>query len=233
VAFSYREDNMLFDSLNLQLEENSLNLLVGPSGAGKSTLGRIIAGIERPVKGDVCIGGHSILGQDLAFVLRGETIEAERHYELWRSSGNSIDTVQANYGISMLYLRHHPQYLRDMGYAERLLNDAFELASSSESSQFTRIFNRNGYALVLFRKGERNRAIELLTWAEQELSKIDGDVSVMHRSVILFNIAQCHSANGNSDSSLSIICTVSRTYFSIEFRLPVHGELQIQAATGV
>lgn len=36
--------------------------LLGPSGAGKSTLLKLITGIERPDRGDICLDGASVLG---------------------------------------------------------------------------------------------------------------------------------------------------------------------------
>ena len=38
--------------------------LVGPSGAGKSTMMMIMAGLERPTRGDVRVAGHELAGLD-------------------------------------------------------------------------------------------------------------------------------------------------------------------------
>lgn len=43
--------------VSLQIEKGELISILGPSGCGKTTLLRIIAGLEAPTSGSVCIGG--------------------------------------------------------------------------------------------------------------------------------------------------------------------------------
>lgn len=43
--------------VSLQIEKGELISILGPSGCGKTTLLRIIAGLETPTSGSVCIGG--------------------------------------------------------------------------------------------------------------------------------------------------------------------------------
>ena len=46
--------------VNLEVEDGEFLTLLGPSGCGKSTLLRLIAGLEKPTKGDIEIGGKSM-----------------------------------------------------------------------------------------------------------------------------------------------------------------------------
>jgi sulfate transport system ATP-binding protein len=46
------------DDISLEVPGGSLMALLGPSGSGKSTLLRVIAGLERPDRGDVLISGE-------------------------------------------------------------------------------------------------------------------------------------------------------------------------------
>ena len=48
--------------VSLQLEENDLIGLIGPNGAGKTTVFNMITGVYQPTKGDVRLGGRSIVG---------------------------------------------------------------------------------------------------------------------------------------------------------------------------
>ncbi|RXZ65026.1 ABC transporter ATP-binding protein [Pelagerythrobacter rhizovicinus] len=51
---------VLFDGLDLSVGDGEFVVLVGPSGCGKSTLLRLIAGLERPDSGEICIGGRRV-----------------------------------------------------------------------------------------------------------------------------------------------------------------------------
>lgn len=48
------------DDVNIQIEKGKLIGLLGPSGSGKTTILRMIAGLERPDKGDILIGGKRV-----------------------------------------------------------------------------------------------------------------------------------------------------------------------------
>lgn len=50
------------DGVSFAVGEGEIFVLLGPSGCGKTTILRIIAGLERPDRGDVRIGGRSVLG---------------------------------------------------------------------------------------------------------------------------------------------------------------------------
>src|SRR5499425_173288 len=47
-------------SIDLDIPDNELVVLVGPSGCGKSTTLRMIAGLEEVTSGDICIGGELV-----------------------------------------------------------------------------------------------------------------------------------------------------------------------------
>ena len=50
--------------LNLQIENNAFITLLGPSGCGKTTTLRMIAGLETPTEGRICIGGTVVFDAD-------------------------------------------------------------------------------------------------------------------------------------------------------------------------
>lgn len=51
------------DSVSLEVAEEEILTLLGPSGCGKSTLLRLIAGLERPDRGSIRIGGRTVAGE--------------------------------------------------------------------------------------------------------------------------------------------------------------------------
>src|SRR5689334_2751451 len=55
-------DAVVLDKINFSLHRGERVGLIGPNGAGKSTLLRIIAGLERPDKGNVWLEPSARLG---------------------------------------------------------------------------------------------------------------------------------------------------------------------------
>ena len=55
-------DLPVLDDVSLQLEPGEFGAIVGPSGCGKSTLLRMVAGLERPDRGQVRVGGAPVAG---------------------------------------------------------------------------------------------------------------------------------------------------------------------------
>jgi sulfate transport system ATP-binding protein len=53
-------DFTALDSVSVDVPAGSLTALLGPSGSGKSTLLRVIAGLERPDAGQVCLEGRDV-----------------------------------------------------------------------------------------------------------------------------------------------------------------------------
>jgi multiple sugar transport system ATP-binding protein len=61
--------------LSLAIDEGEFVVILGPSGAGKTTLLRLVAGLERPDRGSVSIGGRDVTrlppaARDVAFVFQ-------------------------------------------------------------------------------------------------------------------------------------------------------------------
>ncbi|MDR3156667.1 MAG: amino acid ABC transporter ATP-binding protein [Lactobacillales bacterium] len=50
-------DKVLFDQLNLQIEDGSILTIVGESGGGKTTLLRMLAGLEKIDSGEILLDG--------------------------------------------------------------------------------------------------------------------------------------------------------------------------------
>ncbi|WP_238989573.1 tetratricopeptide repeat protein [Staphylococcus sp. MI 10-1553] len=129
----------------------------------------------------------------IAYTQIGETERAEYYLTKSKESLSEDRQIDSNYALAMLYARHHPIFLKSDKLAEKLLNEAYSCFSDSEIN-FYKIFNRNGFALLLYKRNEIEKAIQLLKVAIKEistnkLSKLDNS---FHESVLTYNLIQCY-----------------------------------------
>lgn len=143
---------------------------------------------------------HHQLGMCTNYFDRTE--ESESHYLRCMESEDIVTRASACYMISMLYLRWHSKEKHSLDQAEKFLNQAFsELGEIAdfETREFQRVFNRNGYALCLYRRGRVEEALDMLKAGVAVLdtsiarSDAEGRPShrYLHRSVLLYNAVQC------------------------------------------
>ncbi|MBO5756237.1 MAG: ABC transporter ATP-binding protein [Clostridia bacterium] len=59
LTFSF-EDKVIFENLNLEIEDGCITALMAPSGNGKTTLLRLIAGLLKPQDGSIDIQNRSV-----------------------------------------------------------------------------------------------------------------------------------------------------------------------------
>ncbi len=60
-SFSYREGDLILDGLSLEAFRNDKVGILGPNGAGKTSLFLLIAGVEKPLTGDIYIEGQKVI----------------------------------------------------------------------------------------------------------------------------------------------------------------------------
>jgi sulfate transport system ATP-binding protein len=76
------------DNVSVEVEAGSLTALLGPSGSGKSTLLRVIAGLEQPDAGQVCLEGRDVTNvapqeRGVGFVF--QHYAAFKHMTVWEN----------------------------------------------------------------------------------------------------------------------------------------------------
>jgi NitT/TauT family transport system ATP-binding protein len=59
ISFSF-EDKVVFDHLNLEIEDGKITAMMAPSGVGKTTLLRLIAGLISPSSGNIDLNGKEV-----------------------------------------------------------------------------------------------------------------------------------------------------------------------------
>lgn len=129
VSKAFRQDVqkrlLVLDKVNFSLHEGEIVALLGKSGSGKSTLLRILAGLTRPTKGDVCYHGQAISGpaQGLAMVFQ--------HFALmpWLTV---LDNVEL--GLTAMGVPRDDRRERALRYIDMVGLDGFESAYPKELS---------------------------------------------------------------------------------------------------
>jgi tetratricopeptide (TPR) repeat protein len=110
------------------------------------------------------------------------------------------------YFKSMLYARFLPQ--RDFAKAEAYLGQGLdELARSdlpAHEKVFQTVFNRNGLALIRHFQKRYDEAVELCQWGYEQLNvHLSPSEHRLHRSVLLYNMAQVYVAAKSYDEALT------------------------------
>ncbi|MEM9293529.1 MAG: tetratricopeptide repeat protein [Acidobacteriota bacterium] len=115
--------------------------------------------------------------------------------------------AQLYYLMSMLYVRFLE--VKDLDKGEQYLEDglinleAARATLSDHDYHFYYVFNRNGLALVRHFQGRYQEAIELCRDGFDQLEEhLSGEQHKLHRSVLLYNIGQVHSAMSNTDEAI-------------------------------
>ena len=57
------EARIVLNDISIDIEEGEFVSLIGPSGCGKTTILNLIAGFERPTKGEVAFNGKTEIGR--------------------------------------------------------------------------------------------------------------------------------------------------------------------------
>ncbi|WP_030144704.1 ABC transporter ATP-binding protein [Glycomyces sp. NRRL B-16210] len=80
VTFGYGDGPDVLHGLSLHPRRGERLVVVGPSGAGKSTIARLIAGIDRPRRGSVTLGGAPVADIPLEVLRRKVILVTQEHY---------------------------------------------------------------------------------------------------------------------------------------------------------
>ncbi|HEX6749772.1 MAG TPA: tetratricopeptide repeat protein [Longimicrobium sp.] len=136
--------------------------------------------------------------------------QPERAHEVVRSEAlekitDPTDRARVCYIMAMLHARFLPE--RDPDKAEHYLLEALALLDAPsivpETRHFLRVFLNNGLALVRHRQGRPAEAVELCRAGFDQLEEyVPGDRHRLHRSVLLYNIAQVYTATRDYEKAI-------------------------------
>jgi tetratricopeptide (TPR) repeat protein len=160
----------------------------------------------------------------LAYGLQDRTAESEQLFKLWASDGG-IEEARAKYSLAMLYARHHSWAFHNEDYAHQLLEEAWnlllELDASQEHVSYEKVFNRNGIALIYYRRREFQKAAELLEQCIATLNQTQYHSGV-HHTVLTNNLGRLYTAMGEAEKAeqaLKAAVTIDPNFAEYQFDL--------------
>ena len=109
---SFQRDSQvieIFTGLDLGFEAGSFTAVMGPSGSGKSTLMNMIAGLDKPTRGTITVGGETISGYGPSQLAAWRS----RHVGFVFQSYNLLPVLTAAQNVEL------PLLLTSLGKAER------------------------------------------------------------------------------------------------------------------
>ncbi|MFE9737467.1 tetratricopeptide repeat protein [Streptomyces sp. NPDC006477] len=185
------------DDLDFLYEEAIRYLSIGDSWTATRILTALL-----PHRGTPAVWGRLGLG----YAMLGRTFEAEFCYLRWREDSDPVSSAGASYALSMLYARHHPRHLRSLDRTAQFLEEGHAVLEkaddSTEDLEFHKVFNRNGYALVEFRRGRVDAAVAHLTDGIGKLRNGSAK-NHMHQTVLIYNLAQCYRQTGENEKAIA------------------------------
>lgn len=138
----------------------------------------------------------------LAYALQGDNDNAERLFRVWEGAGG-LESARARYSLAMLYARHHDKARLDASIAEQMLEAGYRTLlelPQSPAVVYESVFNRNGFALLLFRRGDLSTAAQLL---ESGIARLAGTEwsGKLHETVLLNNLGRVYAAMGDDPNA--------------------------------
>jgi ATP-binding cassette, subfamily C, bacterial len=118
LGHAYVDDHVVLDGVDLDIAAGSRVALVGASGAGKTTLAKLLAGVHRPTRGTVDIGGAGLDEQGVA--VRRETIALVTQEVHVFAGPLAADLRLARPGATDTELREALAVVDALGWAEAL-----------------------------------------------------------------------------------------------------------------
>jgi NitT/TauT family transport system ATP-binding protein len=118
---------MALENVDLTIEPSEFVCLLGPSGCGKSTLLNMIAGFEKPTRGEILVGGVPIRGPDTKRTMIFQDVQ--RSLFPWLTVRENVEFGLRMRGVSRLRRRvTASRYLELVGLQAQAEQMPFELS---------------------------------------------------------------------------------------------------------
>ncbi len=84
VSYFYKsqKDRLVLNQISYQFEPGKIYAILGTSGSGKTTLLSLLAGLDNPVKGEICVKGENITSKGLTYHRKNNISLVFQNYNL-------------------------------------------------------------------------------------------------------------------------------------------------------
>lgn len=84
VSYYYKSqrDTKVLEGVNYQFVKGKMYAVLGSSGSGKTTLLSLLAGLDKPVEGEICVGGQNIQTKGLVYHRKNHISLVFQNYNL-------------------------------------------------------------------------------------------------------------------------------------------------------
>lgn len=135
-----------------------------------------------------------------AIILEAVKLKAETAEE------NNI-LVSGMYILSLLYSRHLPKTFRNFDKSALYLNKAYQIILNEKiplkNRLFEKVFNRNGYAFILFFEKKYAETVDLMRSLINEIKPFvkENSFGKLHLAVLTYNLFQVYNLSGNTEKA--------------------------------
>lgn len=180
-----RGNREILKNVSFTLKDDTFVAITGPNGGGKSTLAKIIAGIEKPSSGSICLDGEDIT--DLGVTERAKRGISYAFQQPVRFKGVTVlDLLRLAVG-KMISVSHACEYLSEVGLCARDYINR-EVNASLSGGEMKRIeiatVIARGSSISVF--DEPEAGIDL--WSFQNLIRVFENMhDKMHGSILIIS----------------------------------------------
>ncbi|MGH8933095.1 MAG: tetratricopeptide repeat protein [Egibacteraceae bacterium] len=206
----WQESEFPQKALRWQIEAIAIYNERGLYEAGEVYSTAVAAGLDRLYVADRV--GYTTAGFRLFFcyLLIGEVEDAQRIAERLLIGMDREDSLNLSHHLHYLMAMRHARYLprRDLAKAEYHIQRSLEILSEVDLPEgdrhFYTVFAWNGLAFVRLRQGRSQEALELCRLGLERLEEhLPPDRHRLHRSVLLYNIAQVYAQLGPYEDAIT------------------------------
>jgi len=166
----------------------------GNAGDFESALNLLNSLLELDLDSNLYI--EVLLYVGLCHRLLSNPIEAEFYFnKVIEKTKNIYQRNTAWYALAMISILGHQPKFKNLSKSENYLQKNYEELCSLKKSKLNKakiIFNRNGYALTLFRRGKLKEALEIVEDGVRQLDGFNTKQQFFQQTVLYYNIFQCY-----------------------------------------